>query len=41
MSYHLLKEYDMALKLIEEFRKTQQVRESRESSDGEVKKSYV
>ena len=25
MSYHLLKEYDMALKLIEEFRKTQQV----------------
>jgi len=24
MSYHLLKEYDMALKLIEEFRKTQQ-----------------
>lgn len=25
MSHHLLKDYDMALKIIEEFRKTQQV----------------
>ena len=26
MSYHLLQDYDMALKILEEFRKTQQVR---------------
>lgn len=26
IAYHLLKDYDMALKLLEEFRKTQQVR---------------
>ena len=25
MSYHLLQDYDMALKILEEFRKTQQV----------------
>ena len=25
MSYHLLHDYDMALKILEEFRKTQQV----------------
>ena len=25
MSYHLLEDYDMALKILEEFRKTQQV----------------
>ena len=25
MSYHLLNDYDMALKILEEFRKTQQV----------------
>jgi hypothetical protein len=28
MSYHLLQDYDMALKILEEFRKTQQVRVS-------------
>lgn len=28
IAYHLLKDYDMALKLLEEFRQTQQVRSS-------------
>lgn len=28
IAYHLLKDYDMALKLLEEFRQTQQVRTS-------------
>ena len=31
MSYHLLQDYDMALKILEEFRKTQQVIEYKKS----------
>ena len=31
MSYHLLHDYDMALKILEEFRKTQQVIEYKKS----------
>ena len=36
MSYHLLKDYDMALKILEEFRRTQQVRNMILQSDGQI-----